>query len=65
MSKLRYSNHMVNAAQVEMARKAAGRVTPKQNVNGRAPSLKGKMAQVLIVAGSNTWQTFVSKVAIH
>ena len=33
-----------------MAGKAAGHVTPKQNVNGRAPSLKGKMAQVLIFA---------------
>ena len=43
---------MVNAAQVEMAGKAARHVTPKQNVNGRLPSLKGKMAQVLIFAGS-------------
>ena len=35
-----------------MAGKAASCVTPKQNVNGKALSLKGKIAQVFIIAGS-------------
>lgn len=56
---------MVNAAQVEMSGEAAGHVTPKQNVNSRAPSLKGKNGTSPYFCRQYTWRTFVSKVAIH